>query len=96
MSSAVEIFSLERQKTIVGRGTQQKKGGKNIILSDGEQRACLPSASLRFPAPPPPVMNANVPRESVPLSLPLSPSKVRHSLRQQSPPLTKQLISDPA
>ncbi|VDN84547.1 unnamed protein product, partial [Brugia pahangi] len=82
----------ERQKTIVGRGTQQKKGGKNIILSDGEQRACLPSASLRFPAPPPPVMNANVPRESVPLS----PSKVQHSLRQQSPPLAKQLISDPA
>uniref|UniRef100_A0A1I8EV11 ANK_REP_REGION domain-containing protein n=1 Tax=Wuchereria bancrofti TaxID=6293 RepID=A0A1I8EV11_WUCBA len=60
---------------------------------NGEQRACLPSASsLRFPAPPPPVMNANVPRESVPLS----PSKVQHSLRQQSPPLTKQLISDPA
>uniref|UniRef100_A0AAF5PWA4 K Homology domain-containing protein n=1 Tax=Wuchereria bancrofti TaxID=6293 RepID=A0AAF5PWA4_WUCBA len=85
--------SNERQKTTVGRGTQQKKGGKNIILSDGEQRACLPSASsLRFPAPPPPVMNANVPRESVPLS----PSKVQHSLRQQSPPLTKQLISDPA
>lgn len=51
----------ERQKTTGGRGTQQKKGGKSIILSDSEQRS-LPSASLRFPVPPPPVMNANLPR----------------------------------
>ncbi|EJD73951.1 KH domain-containing protein [Loa loa] len=85
--------SNERQKTTGGRGTQQKKGGKSIILSDGEYRGCFPPASsLRFPAPPPPVMNANLPRESVPLS----PLKAQHLLRQQSPPSTKQLISDPA
>ncbi|KAM3726621.1 Ankyrin repeat and KH domain-containing protein mask [Dirofilaria immitis] len=85
--------SNERQKATGGRGMQQKKSGKGIILSDGEQRSCIPPASsLKFPVPPPPVMNVNLPRESVPLS----PLKTQHSLRQQSPPLTKQqLISDP-
>uniref|UniRef100_A0A915PGN2 K Homology domain-containing protein n=1 Tax=Setaria digitata TaxID=48799 RepID=A0A915PGN2_9BILA len=75
-------MSNERQKASGGRGTQQKKVGKSIILSDGEQRGCIPPASsLRFPAPPPPVMNSNLPRESVPLS----PLKAQQSLRQQSP-----------
>lgn len=32
------------------------------MLSDGEQRGSFPPASLRFPAPPPPIMNANPPR----------------------------------
>uniref|UniRef100_A0A8R1TVW6 ANK_REP_REGION domain-containing protein n=1 Tax=Onchocerca volvulus TaxID=6282 RepID=A0A8R1TVW6_ONCVO len=85
--------SNERQKVTGGRGMQQKKSGKSIILSVGEQKGSIPPASsLRFPAPPPPVMNANLPHESVPLS----PLKTQYSMRQHSPPLTKQhqLIPD--
>lgn len=64
MSCLLTVLCLqERQKVTGGRGTQQKKGGKSIILSDGEQRGLFPPASsLRFPAPPPPVVNANLPR----------------------------------
>ncbi|VDP18283.1 unnamed protein product [Onchocerca flexuosa] len=87
LPNSVSAALQERQKATGGRGMQQKKGGKSIILSVGEQRGCIPPASsLRFPAPPPPVMNTNLPRENVPLS----PLKTQHSMRQQSPPLTKQ------
>ncbi|KAL3981526.1 Ankyrin repeats (3 copies) family protein [Acanthocheilonema viteae] len=84
--------SNERQKITGGRGTLQKKGGKSTVLSDSEQRGSFPPTSLRFPAPPPPVMNANLSRESFTEGVPLSPPKVQHSLRQQSPPLHKQKV----
>ncbi|VDM96170.1 unnamed protein product [Thelazia callipaeda] len=48
-------ISNERQKSVVGRGMLLKKGF-------GEQRGCFPPTSIRFPAPPPPLMNTNIPR----------------------------------